>query len=546
MFQYGGYSMKLARHFLAILCLFSLFSQPIMSVPAEIPVQAVPADLRFEYALAELAAKSFDASSLISTFQSFNGSHFEVKKPIQAKAKTIKSKICENNELFLTAAAYQKDPEKAVDEVQKKLTIIAKDLSLKVSEYDNKATISKKVSWIEKTVKNIVNSYKHLKPTIKENRSDKIWRLVLLNHLTKPLPLESFSSWPKAIKYGLTLTASIAGGLAWMSNSDSQSNENSATTFYNGLGQGIGSGLSHLATLALFNKLQTIKKELLEKDEQLKNFNASNQFIKKADLSHWISYNPGKMGFKGIQNIQDQATIDVLRFYVDWLARPVRYFGRDTGRKAITLYGEPGNGKGTLTKAIADEAQVPIITVTSSDLSSQQELAQKLGLAEICALRRKNKSVIVLFDEIDLSTGDYRNAKNANGQAMQQLLTTLDGIKDHNPHIRILYVFATNFIQNLDPRMLRPGRIQHKIYVGPPNEQQRAELFKHLVPGVPEELVQLFAQETEQLSRVAIESIVTAVFQQATFEHRGITEQDFLKEIHQIKESTIHKSKQIA
>ena len=270
--------------------------------------------------------------------------------------------------------------------------------------------------------------------------------------------------------------------------------------------------------------------------------------IKEMWYQGLFSYHANGPGFQKIADIQDDNSITILSFYADWLKRPIRYSGKDNGRKAIVLYGEPGNGKGTITKALADESNTPIISINSADLTSDG-FREKLAVAEIHASKSKNKAMIVLFDEIDLSTGDYQSDKTANGQAMQQLLTTLDVVQDHNPHTRILYIFATNHIQKLDPRMLRPGRIQHKLYVGPPNLQQRIALFNQLLPEgmISQDAIHSLGQSTDKFSRVAIESIVTAAFDKAIFESRTTwTQEDINKEIDEIKHAKLHKSDQIA
>lgn len=43
---------------------------------------------------------------------------------------------------------------------------------------------------------------------------------------------------------------------------------------------------------------------------------------------------------------------------------------------------------------------------------------------------------------------------------------------------KILVVGATNYIERIDPAILRPGRFDKKIYVPPPDFDARKELFK--------------------------------------------------------------------
>lgn len=49
----------------------------------------------------------------------------------------------------------------------------------------------------------------------------------------------------------------------------------------------------------------------------------------------------------------------------------------------------------------------------------------------------------------------------------------------------VLVVGATNYLSNIDSAILRPGRFDKKIFVGPPDLEARIEAFKIHLQGRP-------------------------------------------------------------
>lgn len=139
-------------------------------------------------------------------------------------------------------------------------------------------------------------------------------------------------------------------------------------------------------------------------------------------------------------------------------ARPVR---------GILFEGPPGTGKTLLAKAIAGEAGVPLISASGSDFI---EMFVGVGAARIRKLwqQAEDSAPCVLFiDEID-AVGRNRgsNAQNIeSNQTINALLQRMDGLGTRTD---ILVIGATNRKEDLDPALLRPGRFDRTIYVGPP------------------------------------------------------------------------------
>uniref|UniRef100_A0A673YEU2 AFG3-like protein 1 n=1 Tax=Salmo trutta TaxID=8032 RepID=A0A673YEU2_SALTR len=180
----------------------------------------------------------------------------------------------------------------------------------------------------------------------------------------------------------------------------------------------------------------------------------------------------------------EEAKLEILEF-VNFLKNPRQY--QDLGAKipkGAVLSGPPGTGKTLLAKAIAGEANVPFITVNGSEF---QEMFVGVGPARVrdmFAMARKNAPCILFIDEID-AVGRKRGRGNFGGQSEQentlnQLLVEMDGF---NTSTNVVVLAGTNRPDILDPALMRPGRFDRQIYIGPPDIKGRASIFKvHLRP----------------------------------------------------------------
>ena len=83
------------------------------------------------------------------------------------------------------------------------------------------------------------------------------------------------------------------------------------------------------------------------------------------------------------------------------------------------------------------------------------------------------------------SVGLGRGADSGSSVAdrvLSQLLSEMDGIESLGS---VTVVAATNRPDMIDPALLRPGRIDRMIYVGPPDKDARASIFTRALANVP-------------------------------------------------------------
>jgi cell division protease FtsH len=144
--------------------------------------------------------------------------------------------------------------------------------------------------------------------------------------------------------------------------------------------------------------------------------------------------------------------------------------------KGILLHGPPGTGKTLLAKAVAHESGANFF---SQSASSFVEMFAGLGAARIrrlFAIAKKNAPAIIFIDEIDavgLKRGfDMSREKD---QTLNQLLVEMDGFEDSGD---LVVIAASNRVDGLDPALLRPGRFDRQVLVGPPDLDGRKKILE--------------------------------------------------------------------
>ncbi|KAI5287384.1 AAA+-type ATPase [Ascosphaera aggregata] len=162
--------------------------------------------------------------------------------------------------------------------------------------------------------------------------------------------------------------------------------------------------------------------------------------------------------------------------------RPIKYAERMkrlniSPKKGILLYGPPGCSKTLLVKALANEAGLNFLAVKGAEVLSMYVGESERALREIFRKARSASPSIIFFDEID-AIASRRGGTGASQGSSVNVLTTLlnemDGIEELK---NVLVVAATNKPEVLDSALMRPGRLDNIIYIGPPDPESRREIF---------------------------------------------------------------------
>ncbi|XP_059208932.1 spermatogenesis-associated protein 5-like protein 1 [Centropristis striata] len=185
--------------------------------------------------------------------------------------------------------------------------------------------------------------------------------------------------------------------------------------------------------------------------------------------------------------------------------------------RGVLLYGPPGCAKTTLVKAAASSSHCAFLSVGGADLYSPYVGDSEKALAQLFRQARACAPCILFLDEIDSLIGSRSNSQTPNSvqtRLLSVLLNEMDGVglktlerrgtekilqaegvtENHTQeqldcqevcNKDVMVVAATNRPDCIDSALLRPGRLDHIIYVPPPDQQTRLCILKAFTESMP-------------------------------------------------------------
>jgi cell division protease FtsH len=144
--------------------------------------------------------------------------------------------------------------------------------------------------------------------------------------------------------------------------------------------------------------------------------------------------------------------------------------------RGMIFWGPPGTGKTYFAKAIAASIGAAITIVSGPELKSKWVGESEENLRQIFHKARQSAPSIIVFDEID-SFATARGTYTGSGvehSMVNQLLTEMDGF--HKDEL-VFVVGTTNFVESLDPALLRPGRFEFHLHIPYPDDDDRREIL---------------------------------------------------------------------
>jgi len=157
--------------------------------------------------------------------------------------------------------------------------------------------------------------------------------------------------------------------------------------------------------------------------------------------------------------------------------------------RGYLFYGPPGTGKTSLVSAVAAHFALSVYCVNLTEFNDRSLMA---------AVNEVPRDSVLLFEDIDcMKGGQKREPSNGadkpgdkrekegtnNGVTLSGLLNVLDGFFAPTG---VLFMMTTNHMEVLDLALLRPGRIDYKLYLGKASDAQKVDLYLRFFPDASE------------------------------------------------------------
>lgn len=143
--------------------------------------------------------------------------------------------------------------------------------------------------------------------------------------------------------------------------------------------------------------------------------------------------------------------------------------GKNMKRSGILLFGPPGTGKTLVAKAVATECNLSFISVQGPELLNMYVGQSEQNVREVFSKARAAAPCVIFLDELDSLAPNRGVAGDSGGvmdRVVSQLLSEMDGV-DTDPKKPVFILAATNRPDLIDKQLLRPGRFDKMLYVGP-------------------------------------------------------------------------------
>ncbi len=182
----------------------------------------------------------------------------------------------------------------------------------------------------------------------------------------------------------------------------------------------------------------------------------------------------------GYKEVKERLTAEILAILgaKDKLSDPVQIAKIESLiPRGMIFWGPPGTGKTLFAKAMATALGAAVTVVSGPELKSKWVGESEENLRGVFMKARQCAPSVIIFDELD-SFASARGTYTGSGvehSMVNQLLTEMDGFRKEE---LVFVVGTTNFVESLDPALLRPGRFEFALHIPYPNREDRRSILR--------------------------------------------------------------------
>lgn len=152
-------------------------------------------------------------------------------------------------------------------------------------------------------------------------------------------------------------------------------------------------------------------------------------------------------------------------------------YGIDVGG-GMLMFGPPGTGKTMFAKAIATELDATMFVISPAQIMSKWVGEAEQNVRKLFEAAKEEEKAVIFMDEVEALVPKRRSSDSTVMQrVVPQILQELEGF-DRKAGRALMFLGATNEPWALDSAMMRPGRLDTKVYIPLPDAPARLKLFE--------------------------------------------------------------------